>query len=313
MSEPDLNLLRIFDLLFEERSVTRVAQRASLTQSAISHALRRLRQSVGDPLFTRQPGGLQPTARAEELAPKIREILVQIRGALAPPLFDASTSDRRFTIAAGSYFCRLIVPRLIGLARQRAPGVTLRIVNIDQALVDELDEGTIDLALGSFERIPARIEARLLFRETLVWVSGRGHPLAGGRPDSATLAALPRVAVVADYPFRAVIRAGSGERIERHRATEGHVRELGMGLEVPSVPTIEVYDAETAMAVVGSTDLVAVLPRRLTVARLAERGLHLFDAAATGADIDLQMLWHSRFGHDPGLAWLRDLVDEAKD
>ena len=139
MQNPDLNLLRIFDLLFEERSVSRAARRLNLTQSAVSHALARLREMMGDPLFTRGAGGLHPTARAEELAPQLREILVRIRTALSPPSFEAETSTREFTLAAGAYFCRLVVPALVARARAAAPGVTLRIVNVDQALLYELD------------------------------------------------------------------------------------------------------------------------------------------------------------------------------
>src|SRR5579871_2137367 len=168
MQTPDLNLLRIFDLLFEERSVSRAARRLSLTQSAVSHALARLREMMGDPLFTRGAGGLQPTARAEELAPQLREILVRIRTALSPPSFDPRSSSREFTIAAGAYVCRLLLPPLVALARAAAPGVTLRIVNVNQALLDELDQGSVDIGIGAFEEIPARIKSLPLFNDTAV-------------------------------------------------------------------------------------------------------------------------------------------------
>src|SRR3546814_14462232 len=94
MNELDLNLLRIFDTLIDQRSVTRTANRLGLTHSAISHALARLRQSIGDPLFVRVAGGLQPTARAIEIAPGIRQGLLQFRDALSPSLFDRSEERR---------------------------------------------------------------------------------------------------------------------------------------------------------------------------------------------------------------------------
>ena len=96
MVEVDLNLLRVFDTLYELRSVTRAASRLGLTQSAVSHALGRLRRAIDDPLFVRAPGGLQPTARAVEMAPGVREGLVQLRGALSPTLFDPASAVRRF-------------------------------------------------------------------------------------------------------------------------------------------------------------------------------------------------------------------------
>ena len=116
MSNLDLNLLRVFDAIFELRSVTLTAERLNLTQSAISHALGRLRQAFGDPLFIRHPGGLQPTARAMEIAPGIREGLAQLQEALAPTPFDPATARRRFRITAGGYFCAVLVPELIARA-----------------------------------------------------------------------------------------------------------------------------------------------------------------------------------------------------
>ena len=309
MQSPDLNLLRIFDLLFEERSVSRAARRLSLTQSAVSHALARLREMMGDPLFTRGAGGLRPTARAEELAPQLREILVRIRTALSPPLFDAESSNREFTIAAGSYVCRLLLPPLVVLARAAAPSVTLRIVNVNQALLDELDQGAVDIGIGAFEAIPARIKSLPLFNDAAVWVASRSHPLAGTRPDMAVLDALPSVSIVADYPYRPLRSDGAGE-VMRRRAI------LGAPQAADSAPssspmTIRVYDSETATAVVARTDLVAVLPSRLAAARAEEAGLYLFDTPTDVPDLELTMLWHGRFNEDPGLAWLRGLIVEV--
>src|SRR3546814_21038095 len=88
--------------------------RLGLTQAAVSQALGRVRQSIGDPLFVRAPGGLQPTARAIEIAPGVRVGLSQLRTALSPSAFDPGTADRRFTIAAGSYFCARSEERRVG-------------------------------------------------------------------------------------------------------------------------------------------------------------------------------------------------------
>ncbi len=308
MTNPDLNLLRIFDLLFEERSVSRAAQRLNLTQSAVSHALKRLREVIGDPLFTRGANGLSPTARAEELAPQLREILVRIRTALTPPAFAPGASQRTFTIATGSYICRLVVPHLIVMMRASAPGIRLRIVNIDQALLDELDQGTVDVAVGSFGDVPARIRVQPLFRDMLVWVSSRHHPLANAQPDGRTLAAEPSLSIMPDYPFRPLRSDGAGERMTR-RTIIGNIGESPEG-NYGDVPA-RVYDVDTATAVVGRTDLFAILPRRLAAVRAKEEGLHLYDTPTAAPDIELALLWHSRFSEDPGLTWLRSLIVNA--
>src|ERR1700726_1289451 len=96
----DLNLLRIFEILYDERHVTRAAARLFLTQSAVSHALGRLRVALDDPLFIRIPSGLQPTERAHQLAPRLRGALAEIRSAVATPMFDPTKTRQPFVLAA---------------------------------------------------------------------------------------------------------------------------------------------------------------------------------------------------------------------
>jgi len=99
----DLNLLRVFEALMQERSATRAGERLGLTQSAISHALNRLRYVLKDELFVRGPEGMQPTERAAEIAPRLRQGLLQLQLALAPADFVPERSDRRFTITCTEY------------------------------------------------------------------------------------------------------------------------------------------------------------------------------------------------------------------
>ena len=123
MMDIDLNLLRVFELLYEEGNMTRAAARLCLTQSAVSHALARLRIALEDPLFVRVPSGLQPTERAHQLAPGLRVALAEIRSLVAAPVFDPATTSRHFTISASNYFCTLLV-RLIARVRGTAPGIS---------------------------------------------------------------------------------------------------------------------------------------------------------------------------------------------
>jgi len=311
MAEPDLNLLRLFDMLYEERSVTRAATRLNLTQSAVSHALARLRATFGDRLFTRGPGGLLPTARATELAPRIHDILVSIRDAFAPPAFDPAVSQRGFTIAAGRYFARLIFPRLAAMARAAAPDVRLRLINIDQALADDLDEGLVDLAAGAFDDIPARFDTGLLLRDEMVWVAAINHPRAAALADPALLLAERRIDIFVDHAPRPL-------RADRPR--DMLPRRLSSEEMVPTHPReprerygAQVYDAETALAIAAATDLIAVAPRRM-VEKLADpAGLRVLPPPETLQSIALVMLWHRRFADDPGGRWLRDLVKAASD
>src|SRR5258705_12599901 len=115
MMDIDLNLMRIFDILYDERNVTRAAARLFLTQSAVSHALARLSKVLGDPLFMRIPSGLHPTEGAHQLAPRLRVALAEIRSGIATPIFDPAKTLQRFVIASSSHFCKLIVTSLITL------------------------------------------------------------------------------------------------------------------------------------------------------------------------------------------------------
>src|SRR5476649_1343687 len=116
----DLNLLRVFDALAEEGSVTRAGARLGLTQSAVSHALGRLRYALQDPLFVRGPDGMRPTARGQEIAPRLREGLHQLQLALAPAQFVPADTNRRFTIAASGYVCTVLIPLVIPAFRLAA-------------------------------------------------------------------------------------------------------------------------------------------------------------------------------------------------
>jgi DNA-binding transcriptional LysR family regulator len=312
MMDIDLNLLRIFDILYDERNVTRAAARLFLTQSAVSHALARLRHVLDDPLFVRIPSGLQPTERARQLAPRLRVALAEIRSVVATPIFDPAKTSQRFTISAGHYFCALIVPSLIALARRSAPGITLQIVNISADLAQALDQQQVDIALGAFDKVPPRLRSEVLFRDEKAWAIGTHHPLAKKPFDHAAFLAWPRLAIgIAtaadksrapparnDLVFRVILEtddeAGSPRSAQRASAS------------------MMVYDAVTAIAVTAATDMVALVPRRYAEACASSAQIRIIDFPQDHAEmIELSMLWHSRVHDDPGSLWLRALIREA--
>src|SRR5437667_10405944 len=179
-SSIDLNLLRVFDALIEERSVTRAGERLGLSQSAISHALNRLRYVLNDELFVRVPEGMRPTPRASEIAPRLREGLLQLQLALAPAEFDPGRTNRRFTIACTEYAGTVLMPAFIAQVRTRAPSAELRIRPSNMGVAEALLAGRADLAIGSFRRVPEPFACDTLFRETRVWVLSADHPAAHG-------------------------------------------------------------------------------------------------------------------------------------
>ena len=299
MSPLDFNLLNVFDTLYEQRSVTRAAARLGLTQSAVSHALRRLREAIGDPLFVRAGRTLQPTQRATAMAPAIREGLARLRGALVTPGFDPATTRRGFTIAAGSYFCALTIPALVARVRALAPGIAIRVVPVDENLLAALDEGIVDLALGAFGQTPARLTTEPLFGEELVWVAAIGHALAGRPVLLAELNEVPRLTVGTPRPFgtpEGLLITGGLELRAVSDTSDRQTHdpdERGM-----------VYDANTAIEIVGASDLIALVPRRIAETSDAMDRVTILDSGTDHPRIDLQMLWHRKMDGDAGLTWL---------
>jgi DNA-binding transcriptional LysR family regulator len=312
MMDIDLNLLRIFEILYDERHVTRAAARLFLTQSAVSHALARLRVVLNDPLFIRIPSGLQPTERAHQLAPRLRAALADIRSVVAAPTFDPAKTRQRFVISAGPYFCMLVVPNLIALARKSAPGITLQIVNIKAGLAQALDQQQVDIALGAFDKVPPRLRSEVMLRDEKAWAIGAHHPLAKQPFDQAVFLAWPRlfvgIATAVDKSREPSARNDLVFRVILEADNETSTPRLAQRVS----SSMMVYDAMTAIAVTAVTDMVALVPRRFAEACASSARIKIIDFPRKHAEtIEFSMLWHSRVHDDPGSLWLRALIREA--
>jgi DNA-binding transcriptional LysR family regulator len=298
MATIDLNLLRVFNVLYEERSVTRAARRLGLTQSAVSHALGRLRIVLDDRLFVREPSGLQPTARAAQIAPRVRQGLADLQGALSLPLFDPVTSERLFNLSAGSYFCTLLVPDLIARARAAAPRLRFQIWNPAADLLERLDQGRLDLAFTGPAKNLSRIRSEALFDDEMAWIARADSPLARGIASRAALDAAPRVAIqpTSELSVSAMIATAARSR--------GSNTTLFGGSDSAD---IVVHDAAAAIAVVRGSDAVALVPRGLVEGRV-DPAVAIVTLEEPNLPLTLFMRWHAKAEDDPGLAWLRDIA-----
>ncbi|WP_417598930.1 LysR family transcriptional regulator [Oceanospirillum sp.] len=160
----DLNLLVLLEALLTECHVSRAAERVFLSQSAMSHALNRLREQLDDPLLIRTENGLQPTPRAQELLPEVRNALRQIERTLAPPeSFDPASSQRDFVIACTDYFEAAVFPQMMSYFQVIAPNITIEArMIIDDAFLSDLETGVVDLVIGMdiCKPIPSHLEAQ---------------------------------------------------------------------------------------------------------------------------------------------------------
>jgi DNA-binding transcriptional LysR family regulator len=310
----DLNLLRVFDALAEEGGVTRAGARLGMTQSAVSHALGRLRHVLQDELFVRGPDGMRPTARAQEIAPRLRQGLDQLQQALAPMAFVPAETQRRFTLAIGGYVGVVLAPSFVAHVRREAPFAELRLQAITSALGDDLQSGRVDLAIGSFGRAAERFERETLFTETTVWALRAGHPAArGDRLTLETLASLPQVILATVDHARTVDGRIAGGGLERRVIWDdaGALENALIGRNWRRNVGLTVQDSQTALAVAGQTDMAALAPRRLANVFAAPYKLRLFDPPYVAAPAPLEALWRRDIGESAPLDWLRGCLRAA--
>jgi DNA-binding transcriptional LysR family regulator len=297
----DLNLLRVFDVLLEERSVTRAGARLGLTQSAVSHALSRLRYGLEDELFVRGPAGMQPTPRAVEMGPQVHAALNQLQAALAPSDFDPATSERRFAVITGAYASAILAPPVAGRMAELAPQAELMIAELALDVLERLDARRADFLVGSVLAAPERFARETILTETLVWVVRAGHP--------AFQASTPHVVIARNLP--GLIEEGGERRpfvsraswedagaFEAALASRGLTRRVGV-----SVP-----DTYTALSVASRTDMATLIPRRLATLSAQSGRVQLIEPPYDSPSVDVSLLYLSERLAEPAVAWMRDLI-----
>lgn len=295
LRDVDLNLLKVFEALFNERSVSRAAARLGIGQPATSNALARLRDSFGDPLFLRDGRAMAPTPVAEALAVPIGRALEAAREALQPRrLLDPATLRRKFTLASGDYALVTVLPGLLHRLRSQAPLVDLRARFVEKNQVfDLLDTGGLDLALGVFPQVPKRLRALTIFEERFCCLLRRDHPALRARMTAQSYAALPHLLVT--------------ERGDESGAVDEALSPLGLSrrivLTVPSVLA--------ARRLVLESDLIATVGERLAALFGADPLLATFPPPIEIEPWRMSVLWPRRSRHDEALAWLVQQILEA--
>ena len=301
----DGGLLLVFRELLVRRQASAVARQLGLSPSAISHALVRLRDLFGDPLFVRRSHGLEPTRRALELAPRIEALLEAIGETIsAEPAFDPAVSRRRFKLAYADPIGSVVGPGLVAAFRAEAPNATfsVRPAFLDRAL-RSVRRGDVDVALGSFRQLPAGLEATTLYEEDYCVIARQGHPaITGPRVDWTTYATIGHVFV--GVPDAALADEPPTDR-EAMEATYGAV-------PGPDVIRTHAYVSlwETAMLIVAGSDVLADCPRRLAQRHAARLGLQVLEPPGRPFTFTMQAVRRAG-APDAGLDWLMIKIAEA--
>lgn len=291
----DLNLLPVFTVLMEERNVTRAAERLGITQPSLSNALNRLREMLHDPLFIRERYGMQPTQKAEELAPVITAALASLDGVvLGQQAFDPAKANQLITIAPNSYVEFVLVPALVAKLRERAPGIRLRFTPYGSDLVETgVVSGMTAMALGRISDPPDNLIVQHLTDDGLACIVRADHPQIDNKISKRQYEQLKHVNVLP--PGR--LRAGLFQALQR----------TGLKREV----VVSVTNFLAVPEVVAVTDYCATLPRLICRHLVRDARLKVLPAPVDLGTFPMEMAWHTRYRHDPAHRWLRTLVSET--
>lgn len=299
----DLNLLRVFDEVMKERSLTKAARNLSLTQPAVSNALRRLRETLGDDLLKRNGQGLEPTALAQELWPAVRDALRSLQDSLTPRDFSPATDTSTFVLTMADATAAELIPPLVNVLETEAPGISVRVRPLTTRDPRRLlEEGEADMALGFFPATLASLSAQAqvgkgvnfehlrLYEGHYVCVMRKGHPLAA-RPISLD-----------DYcAARHLLVSFSGRPfgfIDESLASLGRKRRV----------VLTVNQFFTAGRVVANSNVLTVLPRHFVSVTGINDALVLQELPFAVPTVHVDALWHNRKESDLAHRWLRQTL-----
>ncbi len=290
MTDLDLNLLRAFDAIATEGSVTVAGERVGLSQPAMSNALARLRQVFDDPLFVRTPRGMRPTPFAQQLAQPVREALRLIQGALQQHAgFDPKSSANTFRFSMSDIGEMVFLPGLLERVKRDAPGVKIEAVRIPIKDVHAaLEAGEIDLAVGFLPGLTTGILQQSLFSEHYVCMLRADHPRIGAKISAKQFREAAHVLV--SY-------VGTG-----HQVIEETFIQEGLSERIAArVPHFLVVPM-----ILARTDLIVTVPSRIAALFAQLGNFKVLKLPIGMPSFEVRLHWHQRFHQDPANRWLRE-------
>ncbi len=301
----DLNLLVYLDVLLRERNVTRAADQLGLSQPAMSHSLRRLRDLFEDPLLVRTSDGMAPTERAEELRPIVRKLLTTIDKAVQPRTeFDPKSAKRVFRIMASDYAESTLMPRILLRLRKSAPGLTLDVMTPSDVSYQDVEQGKIDMAINRFDALPQS------FHQKDIWQDGFSCLMSASNPvlKSFTLESY------LDAQHVWVSKTGMGVGVG---VNPDDVQRLGWVDEALSRQgkkrriTLFTRHYQAAMLLAEQTDLIVTLPSKAALLQRGNTRVEIRPPPFEIPPIDLKMAWSPLLHHNPAHRWMRQLTVDA--
>lgn len=298
----DLNLLRVFDALARERSVTRAGDMIGMSQPAVSSALGRLRDLLKDELFVRRGNEMLPTPRAEAIAEPVRDALAQIERAIsADARFDPASAERIFTLFGADMFSMQLMPRFARRMAAAAPGIVLRLLDSASGDVERLlRDNVIDMALERPLSMPEWVSRELMFHSPFVVIAARGQReirKAGIKPG----AKLPlKLFCSLPHALRSIDGSLSG-------AVDDALRKAGAARRV--VLALPHFHAIALAVAEGS--LIATVPVQFAKAVASDLGLSIYKPPVAVPVPEISLYWHKRNDANPAHRWMRGQIMAA--
>lgn len=289
----DLNLLNIFAAIWEERNVSKAAKRLHLTQSAVSQALGRLRDMMGDDLFVRAPRGVTPTRQAEQWAPQIQRVLAEATKIFeTETAFDPAKAQGVLRLASTEYFEQVALPKLIAILRKEAPGLVL----VSRPAGGELpkaglESGELDVVVvGYFQDLPEGYYRQRLFEDSYACVVAKSHPTIKQRLTLKDYLAHDHALITLQGDLR-----GS---VDRALEKLGEKRRVVVGIQSFLTPGW----------IAAASDLIVTAPRTLCTMYKRNLEVKMFDPPLDLPPIQVDQIWHERSHRDPLSKWFREKV-----
>ena len=290
----DTYLLRVFSMLMAERSVSRAAARLDQSQPAVSAALKRLRDILGDPLLVKDKQRMVPTERALQLEASVRIVLGEIESLLAPAAeFDPANTKLTFRVGTPDYLAPPLMASLVSYLRMTAPQARLLLIPLgnDYDYEAALANGELDVVIGNWPQPPEHLRMAILLEDEVVCLVSRDHPRAGSQ------------LTVTDYLNGSHIVPLTYSVMQRG-VVESHLAALRLSRE----PTVTVPYFSLAPSLLPGTDLIFTTSRHFAEHYARQLPLTVLSAPIDFPTMRFYQLWHSRTQHSQSHAWLRSLL-----
>lgn len=305
-----LDLVRVLKVLLEERNVTQAGLRLGISQSAVSHSLRRLRERLGDNLLVRTSRGMVPTARGNEIAAALPAAFANLEAALTESTFTPQSSRRIFTIVAGAYARAVLLKPLAQRVLREGPGLRIEVRDHSHDMFENVHRGDVDIIIARHAENTAGLHQERLFTEPFVWVMRSRNPLARGPLTFAKLASISQVVIklrsLTDQydpmrrPFGLTDEIDLGA-FRRELLKRGLRQKVGM-----MVP-----DTQSALDIVRTTDMAALVARRLALAYVPKNTLRIFKPPYPSPEMPMGLLARPDRLAAPDVLWLVRQVRSA--